>query len=173
MSKIRIEPLNQEDLPQYIGIGRRFFPDADWAGAPERLGAMLRRWDQGILVNRGPAGEIRAYYTLWPITSKAYSSFLDGALKDEDMSVEQMPGEAAFKSHHWIMTAIAVEPKERDLRKSIILAILDDFRNRTERNLPSCVVAHAATDAGLRFLNRTGFAIPNPDEPKVYALELK
>ena len=170
MTSIAITPLKKMELAKYIEIGRAFFPHADWDGAPKRLYPMLGRWEDGILVALDIMECIQGYYTLWPITIGSFGRFVDGSLKDEDVGVQLMPKNVQIPHHYWILTAVAVKPKAHDLRKRIIIGILKDLFARMQRNSPCHVIAHAATADGHRFLARTGFENPNPQEPTVYTL---
>ena len=170
MSSIYLRPLRKDELGCYVAIGSRFFPDADWAGAPHRLGLMFDRWSEGILAVMDSCEEILGYYTLWPITRESFQSFQAGSLKDEHMSAERMPEHPLPPCGYWILTAIAVEPSGHELRKAIILSILSDLSDRMKSNAPCSVLAHAATSDGHRFLKRTGFSVKNPAEPTVYTI---
>jgi hypothetical protein len=170
MSNIYLRPLRKDELGRYAEIGGRFFPHADWAGAPHRLGLMFDRWSEGILAVMDSEETILGYYTLWPITCESFQGFQTGSLKDEDMSSERMPSSPATPCGYWILTAIAVEPSGHELRKEVILMILSDLASRMKSNAPCTVIAHAATPEGHRFLNRTGFTIKNPEEPTVYTI---
>lgn len=172
MESIRLRPLQKEELGKYIAVGSGFFPDADWAGAPGRLGAMFDRWGEGILAVMNDDGDILGYYTLWPITGEAFGGFESGALKDEDMCIDRMPLHPHFPQRHWILTAVAVKPSKPVLRRDVILSIVRDLFARAEKNAPCQVLAHAATWDGHRFLRRTGFEVRNPDEPTVYILTI-
>lgn len=171
MYKVVLNILKKEDLGKYVAIGSTFFPHADWAGAPTRLGKMFERWGEGILVVQDLNAHILGYYTLWPITKDAYEDFVKGRLKDEDMCIDRMPLKMELPHHYWILTAIAVQPSEHELRKTIILSILADLHARMIKNTPCHVIAHAATQDGHRFLSRTGFITPNSSESTVYTLE--
>ena len=173
MTGLHIRPLSREELVKYIEIGRSFFPDADWPGAPTRLGSMMERWSDGILAVLDDREEILGYYTFWPITSEAFEGFESGIFKDEDMCVLRMPDHPRLPQHHWILTAIAVKPTEHDVRKEIITMIVSDLNVRTYGNVPCKVLAHAATQDGHRFLKRTGFEVSNPLEPTVYTLRVE
>ena len=170
MDDIGLHILKKEDLGKYVAIGSSFFPSADWAGAPVRLGRMFDRWSEGILVVQDSAGVILGYYTLWPISKEAFEGFVSGQLKDEDMCLDRMPTEMELPHHYWILTAIALQPADHGLRKRIILKILADLDSRMRRNAPCHVLAHAATQDGHRFLTRTGFQNPNPSEATVFTL---
>jgi len=173
MSSIYLRPLRKDELGSYIEIGSHFFPDADWAGAPQRLGIMFDRWNEGILAVMNNDEKILGYYTLWPITPESFRGFQEGTLKDEDMSADRMPDHPSAPWGFWILTAIAVEPPEHDLRRAIILTIVSDFSSRIKINAPCSVLAHAATSDGHRFLKRSGFLVENPSEPSVYTISIE
>ena len=151
--------LNLADLCQYVAIGSIMFPTEDWLHGENRISGMLKKWPQGIYVIRDFKGEIVAYCTLWPLNELASVNLREGILRDDEIDASALvcQGER-MENIDWLMGAIAVTASilgtDRARCIGLLLKNIDKIISRYHgRNL----LAHAATESGLKFLVRNDF----------------
>lgn len=144
------------DIKDYIALGSTFFPNADWTNAFSRFDRMYKKWSKGIIVYKADR-HILGYAALWPLTKKAFSLIENGELQDDDIDADCIAENPTRPHKYWILTAIAISPREKELRRTVITAILDSIKKQLNNYEPCEILAHASTPDGERFLLRTGF----------------
>jgi Fe-S-cluster containining protein len=166
-----LRPLTVKDLPRYRKVGEHFFPNENWDSGIARVERMLNRYPQGILAFEED-GEILGYITLWPLTNDAAGRLESGDLIDSNIDEQVIPNKESEFTGKWIITAVGVLATGKEKRRQIILSLLNGVMRRRNPDLQNYIYAHAATQDGKRFLNRTGFRFAFPDAEKLCRLDL-
>jgi hypothetical protein len=153
--------LQPTELSAYRKVGEHFFREVDWSSGIKRVARLLQQYPEGIFcLWQGDA--IVGYMTLWPLLAEAAPALESGELHDDDIDVRWMPEKVCPPHPNWIMTAVAVVPREKEARREIILLLLKFLKASQAANRPCTIYAHAITADGLRFCRRSGFAFLFP-----------
>lgn len=149
--------LGEQELGRYREKGERLFPNEDWDAGTARLQRMLARYPQGLAVYELD-GEIEGYATLWPLSTAAAADLESGALLDSDVDVVHLDPDSVSPPKPWLLGSFAVMEKRNPQRRIALLSLLRSVSSRLlPHDIEHCVLAHGATEAGRRFLGRTGF----------------
>jgi len=169
------ENLNLADLSEYVAIGSMMFPAEDWVLGKNRISGMLKKWPQGIFVLRDFKREIVAYRTLWPLNERASVNLIEGILRDDEINASALVWKKErMKNIDWLMGAIAVRERVvgRDRARCIgmLLESIDEIISRYQGRR---VLAHAATESGLKFLIKNDFEFAFAKDPTLGVRKMK
>jgi hypothetical protein len=156
VNSLRSSFLPVEQLPDYVQLARRFFPNEDWANGVRRLKRLLVRWPEGIFAVRG-GSELIGYICLWPLTATAARRIVAGMVRDNDLDGIHIPARVSRPHKNWICTAVAALPGELEIRRSVVRLLVGRLNEIANQHRPCVIFAHAVTEAGRRFCLRNGF----------------
>lgn len=149
--------LGEQEVGAHREKGEVLFPNEDWNAGTARLRCMLARYPQGLAVYELD-GEIGGYAALWPLSAIAAAELESGTLRDSDVDAEHLDPENVSSPKPWLLGSFAVLEERRPQRRIALLSLLRSVSSRLlPHDVEHCVFAHAATEAGQRFLGRTGF----------------